>query len=253
MKTEPGLLKKYDLLLFFLLAYLLSWWSVPFANGAILPYGPALAALIIIALTMGRQGLAEWWGRLSQWRAGWWYLIGPAIIVAYLLVAYGISALLGAQPSRAPGFPPTMVFVELLMLGGQWEEIGWSGYALPELQKRFGDRPNGTLIASLILGAGRAIWHLPLFLSGAVAWHDIFIFSFAFQIIITWIYNRSKGSVPAIMVFHYASNVLAGGIMLSAFSGAARETFYALFVACACVIALAIVLMTRGKLGRTAS
>lgn len=249
MKTEQGFLQKFSLPVFFLLAYLLSWWVIPFANGGILPYGPALAAMIIIAMTTGRAGLREWWGRLSRWRAGWWYLIGPAIIAAYLLAAYGLSTLLGALPSTAPAFPTSGTLLGLLALGGLWEEPGWTGYALPDLQKRFADRPNGTLIATLILGAGRALWHLPLFLSGAVAWHDIFIFSFAFQIIITWLSNRTKGSVPAVMLFHYASNVLGGGIMLTAYTGAARDTYYALFVACACVIAIVIVVLTRGRLG----
>lgn len=249
MKNDAAFLSKYQLPLFFLLAYLLSWWSIPFAEGGILPHGPALAALILIALIGGKEGLRAFWGRLSHWRAGWWYLIGPAIIAAYLLSAYAISMLFGAQPDSPPALPSPGLLLVLLLLGGQWEEPGWSGYALPALQKRFGDRRYGLLAASLILGLGRATWHLPLFLSGAIAWYDIIIFSFAFQVIISWLYNRTQGSVPVIILFHYTSNVLAGGIMLAAYSGAAHDTFYALFTGIATLIAVIITFLTRFRLG----
>ena len=47
----------YQLALFFLLSYLLSWWSAPLMNGAIIPYGPMFAALIVLALAVGRPSL----------------------------------------------------------------------------------------------------------------------------------------------------------------------------------------------------
>src|SRR5688572_15253601 len=195
-------LKKYELSFFFLLTYVLSWWSVPVLDGALIPQGPFFAALIIIALTMGILGLREYWQRLNNWRAGWWYVIGPAIIVAYIGIAFAINLLLGATPTSLPKISAG-VFVMLLLFGGHWEEPGWTGYALPKLQERFGG-----LTAALVLGIFRAIWHLPLYLQGKLFWFDIFIFSFAMQIIIAWLYERSGKSVPAVMVFHFASNLL---------------------------------------------
>ena len=47
------------------------------------------------------------------------------------------------------------------------QPAGWTGYALPTLQERLASRP---LAASLILGALRSVWHLPLVISGAVPW-----------------------------------------------------------------------------------
>jgi len=46
--------------------------------------------------------------------------------------------------------------------GGMWEEPGWSGFALPRLQERYTGRRLGLLEASLMLGALRAAWHIPL-------------------------------------------------------------------------------------------
>ena len=70
MKPLDLFLRRYAILLFFPLAYLLSWWSVlvPQAHGGILPHGPAMAALILVALTEGRTGLSIWWKRITNWR-----------------------------------------------------------------------------------------------------------------------------------------------------------------------------------------
>ncbi|NWG34797.1 MAG: CPBP family intramembrane metalloprotease [Chloroflexi bacterium] len=241
--------QKYELALFFLLSYLLSWWSAPFANGGIIPHGPAIAAVIVIALTTGRQGLREYWRRLTNFRAGWWYLVGPAIIAAYLLAAFAANLLLGATAASPFPSPSLGTLIILLLMGGLWEEPGWTGYALPKLQERFAPRAYGTFAATLVMGFVRSLWHLPLVLYGGIAWYDAAFFSFAFQIIITWLYNRSNGSVPAVMVFHYASNVLAGSVMLSAFSGAEKAMYYVLFVVFACLIALIIARQTNMRLG----
>lgn len=249
MNKPENIFARYELLLFFLLTYLLSWWIVPFLQGGMLAQGPTFAAVIIIALTAGRQGLREFWGRLTRWRAGWWYLIGPAIIAAYLLAAFAINLLLGATIANPPLLPSSVVLIQLLLLGGLWEEPGWTGYALPKLQERFANRSNGPMIATLILGFFRALWHLPLFLYGTLPWYDIFIFIIAFQLMITWLYNKTKGSVPAVMLFHYVSNVLTGSTMLLVFSGSDKTTYYILFVICASLTALLIVWKSKFKLG----
>jgi hypothetical protein len=243
--------QKYELPLFLVLTYALSWWSAPFANGGIIPHGPALAAVITIALTAGKPGLREFWSRLTQFRAGWWCLVGPTIVVAYLLAAFIVNLLLGATVTSPFPIPSAETMIVLFLMGGLWEEPGWTGYGLPKLQARFAPRAYGTLAATFVMGLFRSIWHLPLVLYGSIEWYDAAIFSFAFQIIITWLYNKSNGSVPAVMVFHYASNVLAGSVMLQAFRGAEQEMYYGLFVAFACVAALLIVWQTKMQLGFT--
>jgi len=202
------LLTKYQLPLFFLLSYLLSWWAMLSLRG-LLPHGVAISAVIIISLTTGKTGLREFGSRLINFRAGWLFLIGPAIIIGFKLVDVVIKLLMGATVNSSPHFPSAIVAVELLLLGGMWEEPGWSGYALPTLQERFAKFPYGVLIATLIVGIFRGIWHLPLVIVGAIPWYDAAWFSpFVFQPIISWLYNRSGGSVPVVMLFHYASNLV---------------------------------------------
>lgn len=248
-KTESVFIK-YHLPIFFLLTYLLSWWSAPLLDGGIIPYGPAFAAVIALAVTSGRQGLRDFWRRLTQWRAGWWYIAGPMIIVAFLLAAFVTNLLLGATVASPPQIPSTEVLLQLLLLGGLWEEIGWTGYALPELQLRFANYKNGPLVAALILGMFRGVWHLPLYLNGTLPWYDVVFFAgFALQVFISWIYNKTRGSVPAVMLFHYFSNVLIGSTMLLVFSGNEKTSYYVLFVAWAFLAAIVIAWGSQFRLG----
>lgn len=234
-------LSKYQIALFCLLTYLLSWWSaiLPQFNGGILPYGPAFAAAIVVALAYGKQGLRQFWKRLSHWRGGYWYLVGPVIVLGYQGIGFVINSLFGASISDYPQVPNLDTIMMLLLFGGQWEEIGWTGYALPRLQMQFKDRANGQLLAAVVLGVFRAIWHLPLFLQGKVYWFDLLFFEIAIQIIIAWLYNQSGGSVLVVMVFHYVSN-LFGAVMMPVFTGIDQTSYYAWFMGLAVLVSVVI-------------
>lgn len=219
-----------ELPLFFFLSYLLSWWPALLTNGQILPHGPALAAFLTLIVAGGRPGLAIWRRRLKQRPSAWyWFILGPAIVLGCQSLAFLINLLLGGGLSAWPASPPGGTLIELLLLGGLWEELGWTGYALPKLQERFTGYPKGHLMAALTLGIFRAIWHLPLYLHRHIYWFDILLFETAFQLIIAWLYNRSGGSVVVVLVFHLASNLL-GAVFSSAFAGEARTVYYALFM-----------------------
>ena len=252
MKQIRNLFIQYPLVLFFILTYLLSWWTVPVAEGALFPYGPSLAAILVLAIGQGRHGMRQWWARLTQWRGGWWYLIGPALIAIAVLGAFGLYFTFGATSIPFPKLPFPAVWLELLLLGGLWEEPGWTGYALPKLMERFRQHKNGVIAATLIMGLFRAIWHLPLMLRGPLPWYDVFGYSFIMQIIIAWLYNRSAGSVPVVMVFHYASNVLAGGIIHRTFAGGEKLALQALFTVCIGLIGLIIIWKDGTALGKRA-
>jgi hypothetical protein len=250
MNAILSFIKRHSFATFVILTYLLSWWSAPFANGQIIPYGPAVAAVIVLAVTSGRSGLRGLWHRITSWRVAWyWYVIGPGMVASFTVGAYVLNLLLGASVTNPPQLPSAGLLLELLLLGGLWEEPGWSGYALPKLQERFARHSNGAVIATLVTSVLRSIWHLPLLIYGHIYWFDILFFSFAIQIMISWLFNRSGGSVLIVMVYHFASNV-SGGIMSPVFTGAAQTRYYALMVALGWVIALVILWKSSRKLGQ---
>jgi hypothetical protein len=248
MHTLGAVFKRYALWLFFPLAYLLSWASVllPQAGGGILPYGPTLAALILIALTEGREGLSTWWKRVTNWRVSWiWFLVAPAILILFHLGGASINLLLGAtlQPVDWSQVWPGVIL--LAFLGGQWEEPGWTAYALPKLQDRFAGRP---VLASSILGILRGLWHLPLVISGAIPWYDALFYSLAMQFAISWLDNRTNGSVPIAFLFHFTSNALFV-VMRQLFTGADGTRHSILFIAVGCLLTALLVTSTGSRLG----
>lgn len=247
MNNVKSYINKYQLPLFFLLSYLLSWWSAPITGGQIMPHGPAMAALIVLALTTGRQGLRVLWQRITHWQVAWyWYLLGPALVAFYQGSAILINLMLGAEVANPPRLPSIGIILELLLLGGLWEEPGWTGYALPKLQERFPNDSKGKLMAALTLGVFRGIWHLPLFFYGHIPWFDAVVFEIVFQLIIAWLYNRSGGSALVVLWFHFMSNFL-GVLFNPTFSGEAFTAYYALFVGLASLMAL---LMYKGEIFR---
>ena len=239
-------IQRYELPSFFLLTYLLSWLTVPFMRGGLTSWGVAIAARIVISVTLGAQGLREWRKRVTNWHAGWWYLIAPLIVISYTVIGFGLNLMLGAKLIAQPHISLNALIL-LVLFGGQWEEIGWTAYALPKLQERFANHPNGKLMAALTLSLFRAIWHLPLVLYGKIYWFDALFLSFAFQIIIVWVYDRSGGKVPAVMVMHFTSNIM-GALLPALFAGADRVMYTALFISVASLFAIALVVVSQLKM-----
>jgi hypothetical protein len=66
-------LRRHDLLLYFLLAFLLSWlpWPLVVLNpdsSPMVPFGPLVAALIAAAVRGGRHAVTGLLGQLTRWR-----------------------------------------------------------------------------------------------------------------------------------------------------------------------------------------
>jgi len=238
---------KLQLPLFFLLSYLLSWWPLALVRG-LLAQGVAISALIVVLFTSGKEDLRDFWNRLMNFRAGWLYLAAPTIIIGFILFNVISNLLAGGRFVGFPQVPLIGIAIELLIFGGLWEEPGWSGYALPNLQKRYAKSKYGILIATIILGVFRGIWHLPLLFVGAIPWYDAIWFTpFVFQPFITWLYNKSGGSVPVVMFFHYLSNLLFA--FIPSLTGADKPLYTIIYMTLGGLATLILVWKTQFKLG----
>jgi membrane protease YdiL (CAAX protease family) len=174
--------------------------------------------------------LASFFRRLTLWRAPvqWWLflLLGiPAIV-------YAAAAVKGTIGGPFPFSPWTLVFPALgqsLLLGPMGEEFGWRGLALPLLQRRF-----SPFWASLILGIVWAVWHAPAFaMSGTPqsAWSfgPFFIGLVAITVILTPLFNASRGSLLIAILYHL-------NIMNPIFPDAQPWDSYLLVVAAAVIV-----------------
>jgi membrane protease YdiL (CAAX protease family) len=103
-----------------------------------------------------------------------------------------------------------LIFSMNAIHGGLSEEPGWRGFALPRLQGRF-----SSLTSSIILGVLWAIWHAPARFGGieAKTLEDTLIewvLILFVTVIITWFYNRTKGSILVAALFHASMNTTGG-------------------------------------------
>jgi len=222
------------LVVFFVLAYALSWlWVIPLAaahevvrRGVGWPthlpalLGPAIAALVVTAWTMGRPGLRDLGARMVRWRVPlrWW--LAAVSPMAFLGLALAAMAAAGqALPSvgdfgRFSGIPAVGLAGVLLLIfvGALGEETGWRGYALPQLQRRFTPLASSLILAGLWFG-----WHLPQFLVIATyrdfapaGYVGMFLGLACGAVVLTWLYNRSGGSILLVAVWHGLYNLVSG-------------------------------------------
>jgi membrane protease YdiL (CAAX protease family) len=220
------------LVAFFALACALSWsWVIPLATAhqvvrrgvgwpTHLPalLGPAIAAVVVTAWATGRPGLRELGARLARWRVSlrWWLVaISPVLFLGLALIV--LAAAGKARPDvrdfgRFSGIPAADLagVVLLLFVAALGEETGWRGYALPQLQRRF-----SPLASSLIVAMAWFAWHLPQFLVIAtyrdfapVQYVGMFVGLACGAVVLTWLYNRSGGSILLVAVWHGLYNVV---------------------------------------------
>jgi hypothetical protein len=250
MQDFRSLITRNQMAVFVLLAYLISWAMAFTPGGGLIPHGPMIAAFIVLAITVGRQGVSELWKQMTRWRVDWkWYLVAPGIFVAIQLFALAVSLALGVRISNTDHLQSLPVYLgmilPLVLLGGLWEEPGWTGYALKRFQERYERSP---LVASFFTGLIRMVWHTPLLLSGAIPWHDFLFYSFGLQFVLAWLYNRSNKSVLIAMIGHLFSNVMHA-TMINLIGEADRGLYWTMEVVGILLIALGLLIATRAGLG----
>jgi membrane protease YdiL (CAAX protease family) len=248
MKTTYSFIQRNSIAIFALLAYLISWSIVLPTHGLILSWGPMLAALIVVRLTQGRTGVSNLWKRVTYRGVGLgWYILGMAIPMAVTLATVGLNLSLGAKISQGFDWSASLRGLQLLLIvGGHWEEPGWTGYALPRLLKRFENTPYGAFAAALVVAGIRTAWHLPLMLYGHIYWSDILL-NVAFQVIVTWLYIK-RNSVLQIMLIHLVNNCISGQIAQHFFSGADWMRYYWLHAIVWSILAVGVLLLAKPRL-----
>jgi len=233
---------RHPLASYFFVAYAVSWSiAVPLAlqaQGVIserLPwslhyltmFGPAAAALLIAWLLHEPAGIAERPEPRSVARGMFWWTFGFGSPLLLLVIAL-VAARVAGQTSPTWTSLGHVSYLPDLGLGawGLWlatgvgEELGWRGFALPQLQ-----RNHSAMSSTLLLAIGWAGWHLPAFFylpsytaMGLWILPGFFLGVLAGAIVLTWLYNSSGGSVFAAALWHASFNFVtaspnAGGLV----------------------------------------
>jgi len=239
MKTIKAFIKRHPLLSYFVLAFAISWGGILIAVGLgpggfsatpqqlqmAVPYavpamilGPSVAGILLTSLLYGRTGLSEFRSRLLRWRVGArWYAV--ALLTAPLSMMAVLLALSLLSPEFLPriftaGDKPILLLMGIAvgLVAGIFEELGWTGFAVPTLLRlRY-----GVLSTGLIVGVLWGAWHLPInFWASGVTSGELSLAIFlpawllgilvgsltAYRVLMVWVYERT-GSLLMAMLMH---------------------------------------------------
>ena len=226
--------QKYPLVVYILLNYSLSWTFLYPCYQAILNaeegtfpllaligipggFGPSIAAIIIVMLIEGKEGVRRLLKRFRSFNVHWkWYVfVLPLPIALYFLATKG-TVLFGFDLGRSAyeeGLKMALIYLLLaLPFGPLMEELGWRGYMLPALLKKY-----HVFKSSLILGFCWALWHLASFtFPGAAipavfevnAWTVLlyFLTIMSETLVFSYVFLRTKGSLIMAILLHAAFN-----------------------------------------------
>jgi membrane protease YdiL (CAAX protease family) len=275
--TIQAFIERHPVLTYFVLVFVISWgagllivgpgglplsWERFEKLGALLYIGilagPFLAGILLTGLIDGRAGLRELLARLRRWRVGArWYALAllPALVITatVLLLSLLLSVFRPAIIESNDKTGIVMLCVGPSLLFGFFEEIGWTGFAVPRLRSRHAVMTTG-LTVGLVWGA----WHFPLFweantFSGALPLAILLVRLFswlpAFRVLMVWIYERT-GSLLVVMLMHAA--LVATQLILrpEALTGANLLTQIGVLPAVMWLLLAAVALANRGQLSQ---
>lgn len=184
------LLEKYAVSIYFTLTFVISWGGMlavvggpshllatPEEFNRLLPLtaltltaGPTIAGLLMTGLLSGVDGFRNLLRLLLRWRVGArWYavaLLTAPVLALALLVPFALFSSSFLPPLLTTSISSsTLVFTALASLfGALFEEVGWTGFAVPHLGQR-----HGVFWTGLTVGILWSVWHFLVNLWGSPA------------------------------------------------------------------------------------
>jgi hypothetical protein len=231
-----ALIRRHPMPVYFALAFAISWGGVLLVIGpagipgtmeeteTLFPIvflamlaGPSVAGILLIGLAQGRTGLRELLSRFLRWRvsAGWYavaLLTAPVSLTAVHLTLSLISS--AVIPSVVTSQHKASVLLFGLAVGlaaGFFEELGWTGFAVPRMRLRY-----SLLVTGLTVGSLWGAWHflVNVWASGTASgtlspalFLSVVTFNLlagalpAYRVLMVWVYDRT-GSLLVAMLMH---------------------------------------------------
>jgi membrane protease YdiL (CAAX protease family) len=281
MKTIKAFIKSHPLLSYFALTFAISWGGILIVAGGpggisansqpsemLMPLmllamfaGPAVAGIVMTGLVYGREGFRDLFTRMTRWRVGArWYAV--ALLTVPLLVTTVLLALSLSSPEYLPTILTTSDKAAFLLSGivaglivGIFEEIGWTGFAIPRLLAR-----HGVLATGIIVGVLWGAWHFPVIFWGSATssgtlplalYLFVLLFSVlpAYRVLMVWVYDRTESLLVAILM-HTSLTASQFIIIPLSLGGVAAVTLDLVFTAVLWAVVGVVALANHGHLTR---
>jgi membrane protease YdiL (CAAX protease family) len=277
MMSIKAFIKNHAVPAYFVLTFAISWggfllvvgpsgfgstsWQTdarfPFAVLAMLA-GPSIAGVLLTGLIDGKAGLREILRRLFRWRVGaGWYVV--ALLPAPLLAAAVLFALSLTSPIFTAA-DKTAVLLSGIAAGltTVFEELGWTGFAVPRLRRHY-----DVVTTGIIVGVLWGAWHFlqGLFISGTYAGELSLAFFLsmnffaavaqltAYRVLLVWLYDRT-GSLLLVTLMHASLTASTIFIFRPLATGASFLTYVWVLAAAFWVVVAALVMAYGGHLSR---
>jgi membrane protease YdiL (CAAX protease family) len=176
--------------------------------------GPTIAALITTYTFYGKTGIKKLAGKIGFRvldKKTILFIVSPLAFFGLGLLIYPLIKSTGYSIRHFANLNwstlnEIVVWLLPLLTYSIFEEIGWRGFLLPHLQGKF-TAWKATIFLTIIW----ALWHIPFFFyrfDFSLGISIGFFFGiFVGAIILTSIYNSSKGMLLPVMTFHFFNNL----------------------------------------------
>ena len=229
MKTIKCFIQKQAVLAYFALTIIVTWGCMrlavypggfpitdeQFETVGALVYvamlvGPAGTGLLLTGLLDGRAGFRKLFSCLIKWRVNVrWYAV--ALLTAPILITiilFGLSLISSEfRPAIFTSDGKLALILSSIGMGlavGFFEELGWTGFAVPRLKLR-----NSVLKTGLIVGMVWGAWHFPPFWKGdtfsatlplILLIGQLFSWLPPYRIIMVWVYDRTDSLLLSVLM-----------------------------------------------------
>lgn len=207
---------------FFVLVYVLSapFWIIElFITKTNLPlnipvtdiiaaFVPLISACILTFNEKGKKGVILLLSRIFDYgkiNAKWWVivLILPFLVfsIIYSILRLGSFQIPEHWSLSYMSIPFLLIF---FFFGAIGEEVGYMGYAVDPLQKKF-----NSLVTAILIGIPWIVWHYPSMLKQGHSLNFFFwgsLGTIAFRVIYVWLYNNTNKSLFACILVHCLYN-----------------------------------------------
>ena len=274
MASIQAFIRRHAVLTYYILVFAISWGGILIVVGPgripgtaeeveltypgvilALLAGPSVSGILMTGLVHGRAGLRGLLSRLLRWRVGWYAV---ALLAAPLTVMATLFTLSLFSPIYLPNIVTADDKASLLLqgivglIGGLLEELGWTGFAIPEMRRRY-----GILSVGLIVGILWGTWHLlvtfwmsgdatgapslALFLPSIVASYGELP---AYRVIMVWVYDRTESLLLAVLM--HASLIFSTLFVFNSVTEGAPAVIWHLVLAVVLWGVVAVVSMVNG-------
>ena len=235
-------------------------------GGLIAQFMPSVVAIGLVRRHGGSTHMRSFLRRALPERAQLKGYVAIVVGMALLMtITIAIYVLFGGPTPDFPEAHPALYYVGFLpailiglLFGGLSEEYGWRGYLQPILQ-----RSRSPIVVSLIIAVLWTLWHLePSTL--ALAFSDgigdflgqvvsemsqRLLQTIPHTIVFTYVYNRFRGGLFAIILLHAAGNAANDTASLAWTDPPSDWTGTLLLTAMWAVVAAVLIARTQGRLG----